>query len=49
VEKLDRWNQNKAVRIFTIAYFDMGGASLLEEIARRNGGEFKFVSENDLP
>lgn len=49
VSKLDRWNKDKSVKIFTIAYFDRSGAALLETIARRNDGQFRFVSENDLP
>jgi uncharacterized protein with von Willebrand factor type A (vWA) domain len=49
LQKLDRWNRDRRVRIFTIAYFDQTGAALLEEIAREHGGEFKFVTEHDLP
>lgn len=49
VAKLDQWNKDRTVKIFTIAYFDQSGAALLEEIARRNGGKFRFVTENDLP
>ncbi len=49
VEKLDQWNRDRRVRIFTIAFFDRGGAELLERIAREHGGEFKFVSDDDLP
>ena len=49
ISKIDRWNKDKSVMIFTVAYFDRSGAALLEEIARRNNGQFKFVSENDLP
>lgn len=47
--KLDRWNRDRQVKIFTIAYFDQTGAALLEEIAREHGGEFRFVTENDIP
>ncbi len=47
--KLDEWNKERRVLIFTIAYFDMAGAALLERIAREHRGEFKFVSERDLP
>lgn len=47
--KLDEWNKQRTVLIFTIAYFDMAGAALLERIAREHRGEFKFVSERDLP
>ena len=49
VEKLQRWNKDRKVRIFTIAYFDQAGAALLERIAQEHGGEFRFVSEDDLP
>ncbi len=49
VEKLDQWNRDRRVRIFTIAFFDRSGAELLERIAREHGGEYKFVSEDDLP
>lgn len=49
VDKLDQWNADRRVRIFTIAFFDRSGADLLERIAREHGGEFKFVSDDDLP
>ncbi len=49
IPKLDRWNRSRRVKIFTIAYFDRSGADLLEEIARDHGGEFRFVTEDDLP
>ena len=49
VDKLDKWNKSRRTRIFTIAYLDRGGADLLERIARQHNGEFKFVSEDDLP
>ncbi|MCO6437655.1 MAG: VWA domain-containing protein [Phycisphaerae bacterium] len=49
VDLLDRWNEDRRVQIFTIAYFDPAGAELLEHIAREHGGEFKYVTENDLP
>lgn len=49
IEKLDRWNEDRRVKIFTIAYFDRRGAVLLERIAREHGGKFRFFSEHDLP
>jgi hypothetical protein len=49
LERLDKWNRDRNVQIFTIAYFDERGASLLERIAREHGGKFRFVSESDLP
>ena len=47
--KLDEWNEGRRVRIYTIAYLDRTGSELLERIAREHNGEFKFVSEHDLP
>ncbi|MCH8252787.1 MAG: VWA domain-containing protein [Planctomycetes bacterium] len=47
--KLRKWNKDGRVRIFTIAYFSEEGALLLERIANEHNGEFKRVTENDLP
>lgn len=47
--QLDAWNKNRRTRIFTIAFFGAGGADLLEQIAREHKGEFRFVSEDELP
>jgi hypothetical protein len=49
LERLDEWNRGRAVRIYTIAYLDQAASELLERIAREHHGEFKFVSEDDLP
>lgn len=49
LDKLDEWNRERRTRIYTIAYLDQGGRKLLETIAREHNGEFKFVSEDDLP
>jgi len=49
VQRLREWNQKEKTRIFTIAFVGSGGTALLEQIARENGGEFRFVSENHLP
>lgn len=46
---LDEWNRSRQVRIYSIAYLDQVGSALLEQIAREHHGEFKFVSEDDLP
>ncbi len=46
---LEQWNRGRKVKIFTIAYFNRAGAALLEKIAREHGGEFRYVSEDDLP
>ncbi len=47
--KLADWNKGGRTRIFTIAYLDQEGRKLLEQIAREHRGEFKFVTEYDLP
>jgi len=47
--KLEVWNKDRKVRIFTIAFFGADGAELLERIAREHGGEYKYISEADLP
>jgi len=47
--RLDEWNRERRTKIYTIAYLDQGGRQMLEAIAREHGGEFKFVSEDDLP
>ena len=49
IDKLDRWNRDRRIRIYTIAYVDQSGRLLLEQIARAHDGEFRFVSEDDLP
>jgi hypothetical protein len=49
LRKLDNVNKDRRVRIFTIAYFNPQGAELLREIAREHRGEFKFITEADLP
>ena len=48
LEKLRQWNGGKKVRIFTLAYVSEAGRVLLEQIARENNGEFKFISEHDI-
>ncbi len=48
VEQLKKWNKNQKVRIYTIAFLRRNGEDLLRQIARQNGGEFRFVSEDDL-
>lgn len=49
LRKLDEWNNDRRSKIYTIAYLDQTGSELLERIAREHNGEFKFVSEDDLP
>ncbi|MCZ6654232.1 MAG: VWA domain-containing protein, partial [Planctomycetota bacterium] len=48
VEQLKKWNKDQKVRIYTIAFLRRNGEDLLRQIARQNGGEFRFVSEDDL-
>jgi hypothetical protein len=47
--KLREWNKNERVKISTIAYVSEEGRPLLEQIAREHGGQFRFVSERELP
>lgn len=49
MSKLNDWNRERKTRIFTIAYLDHEGRQILETIAREHGGEYKFVSDDDLP
>lgn len=49
VDRLKEWNRGSRTKVYTIAYLDPQGRKLLEAIARQNGGEFKFVTEHDLP
>lgn len=50
IDRLDRWNDERRTRIFTIGFDnEYEGRKLLELIARQHNGEFKFVSEDDLP
>ncbi len=46
--KLDRWNRKKKVRIYTYAYVHRPGRILLEEIARRHNGQFKFITWDEV-
>jgi VWA domain-containing protein len=48
LKQLDRWNHNRSVRLFTIAYVDQQGATVLERLAREHNGEYRFVSENEI-
>ncbi len=48
-QKLDEWNKDRKTRIYTIAYLDQGGRQVLETIAREHNGEYKFVSDDELP
>lgn len=47
--KLREWNSGKDIKISTIAYVSDEGRPLLEQIAREHNGQFRFVSENELP
>lgn len=48
VQKLQGWNKDQKVRIYTIAFIRRSGEDLLRQIARQNGGDYTFVSEHDL-
>lgn len=49
LKRLADWNRSHHVQICTVAYIDPGGRDVLERIAHEHNGEFKFVSEYDLP
>ena len=49
LHQLDAWNRDRRVRISTIAYLNPTGRKVLETVAREHHGEFKFVSDDDLP
>ncbi len=42
-------NRDKRVRICTIAYMSPDGSERLKQIAREHRGEFKYVTERDIP
>ena len=48
-DRLKEWNVTRRVRIFTIAFVNRDGSILLQDIAREHNGQFKYVSEDDLP
>ena len=47
--RLDEWDADRRVAIHTIAYLDPEGRTVLERVAREHKGEFRYVSEDDLP
>lgn len=49
LSKLNLWNKDHYTRIFTLAYLDSEGKKILETIARQHNGEYKYISEYDLP
>jgi hypothetical protein len=49
LDRLRLWNKDKKIRVSTIAYLSLSGKPLLERISREHNGEFRFVSEHDLP
>jgi len=48
VDQVDRLNAEGSVTIHTIGFLYRSGEPLLKEIAKRNNGNYKFVSEADL-
>ncbi len=46
--KLRRWNEGKKTRIYTIGYVFELEPGLLRRIAEEHGGEYRFVSEDEL-
>lgn len=48
VAQIDKLNPRREVTVHTISYVDRTGAELLKEIATRNHGNYRHVSEDDL-
>jgi len=48
VGHIERLNRDKQVRIHTICFIYSNGEPMLKEIARDNGGTYKYVGEDDL-
>ena len=48
VDLVDRLNSDRKVKVNTVCFLYASGEMLLKEIARRNGGTYKYVSEDDL-
>ncbi len=48
IQRLRVWNSDEKVKIYTIAYISRRGEDLLRQIARENGGQFTYISSNDL-
>jgi len=49
LDRLAEWNKDVRAKFFTIAYQDQTGREILEAMARETGGDFKFVSDEELP
>ena len=48
VARIRVWNKDKKVKINTIAFLYPSGEALLKQIAKENGGRYKFVSQDEL-
>ena len=48
VDLVRRLNAERKVKVHTIGFLYKTGEAVLKEIARENGGEYRFVSEKDL-
>ncbi len=48
LDRLERLNRGKKVKINTFSFVDRGGEELLKQIAKEHGGRYTHVSEDDL-
>lgn len=48
VPLIDKLNAKKDVTVHTFCFIYTGGEAILQEIAQRNGGEYKYIGEDDL-
>lgn len=48
LDYLDKWNRDRKVRVFTLAFVFQGNSQLLKQIARAHGGQYRLVDEFDL-
>ncbi|NIA14040.1 MAG: hypothetical protein GWP08_08160 [Nitrospiraceae bacterium] len=45
---IDRLNRGKKVTVHTFCYIYTGGEAILQQIAKNNGGVYKYIGEDDL-
>ena len=47
-DQINRLNKEKKTSVYVVAFTNRSGEALLKKIAEENGGNYKFVSEEDL-
>ena len=48
VPLIDKLNTKKDVQVHTFCFLYTGGEAILQEIAKKNDGEYKYIGEDDL-